>query len=239
MHHNMKLRLVFALLFMCSFTLIAQVNQNDASGQRHGLWKGTYEKSKRTRYEGTFEHGKETGTFKYFQDDKKSTLMATRVFAADGSCYTTFFDDKGKKVNEGKEVNKLRQGEWKFYFTGKDVVMMLENYNKGKLEGVKKVFYDNASIAEEMNYKNGLREGNYKKYMVSGKVIEDSTYKNDQLNGPASFFDEGGQIVAKGQFKDNKMTGKWQYYEKGKVVKTVDETNRKVELAPPVPRKSE
>jgi len=238
MHNNMKLRLVFALLFMCS-SILAQVNQNDANEKRHGLWKGTYEKSKRPRYEGTFEHGKETGTFKYFQDDEKSTLMATRVFAADGSCYTTFFDDKGKKVNEGKEANKLREGEWKFYFTGKDTVMMLENYSKGRLEGIKKVFYDNGSIAEEITYKNGLREGNYKKYMVSGKVIENSTYKNDELNGPASFFDEGGQIVAKGQFKNNNITGKWQYYKNGKITKTVDETGRKIELAHPAARKTE
>jgi antitoxin component YwqK of YwqJK toxin-antitoxin module len=238
MQYMKKLRVVFALFLVCNFSLLAQqVNQNDANGKRQGVWKGTYEKSKRVRYEGTFDHGKETGTFKYFQDDKTSTLMATRAFNADGSCYTTFFDEKGKKVNEGKEVNKLREGEWKFYFAGKDIVMQSETYSKGKLHGLKKIYYDNASLAEEINYQNGQKNGAYKKYMVSGKVIEQSTYKNDELNGPATFFDEGGQMVAKGQFANNNKSGKWQYYDKGKVVKTVDEATKKVELAPRVDRK--
>ena len=29
--------------------------------KKHGIWKGVYEESKRPRYEGTFEHGKEIG----------------------------------------------------------------------------------------------------------------------------------------------------------------------------------
>jgi antitoxin component YwqK of YwqJK toxin-antitoxin module len=234
---KMKLHALLAL-FIITASAFAQVNQNDAQGKRHGQWKGTYEKSKRTRYEGTFEHGKETGTFKYFNDDAKSTLAATRVFNADGSCLTTFFDEDGKKVTEGKEANKQREGEWKLYFKGKDAVMQLETYKAGKLHGVTKIFYENGNISEEITYKDGVQDGSYKKAMVSGKVIETSAYKNGKLNGPASFFNADGVIVAKGQFTDNIKTGKWQYYENGKLTKTVDENNNKIQLKR-VERKSE
>ncbi|KOS08428.1 hypothetical protein AM493_19150 [Flavobacterium akiainvivens] len=223
----MKLRLVTALLLLAS-AAFAQ-NQNDAAGKRHGQWKGTYE-SKRTRYEGTFDHGKETGTFKFYNDDAKSTLAATRVFNADGSCYTTFFDANGKKVNEGKEVNKEREGEWKMYFKGKDMVMQLENYKAGKLEGLTKIFYDNGKVAEEISYKNGLRNGSYKKYMSTGKLKEESTYKDNKLHGAATFYDDAGALAAKGQYTENVKSGKWLYYKNGKVEKTVDESNNKIQL---------
>ena len=43
-------------------------NKLDENGKKNGLWKGIYEESKRPRYEGTFEHGKEIGMFKFFDD---------------------------------------------------------------------------------------------------------------------------------------------------------------------------
>ena len=47
-----------------------KINQFDEKGERHGLWKGTYDESKRPRYEGVFNNGKETGVFNYFDDTK-------------------------------------------------------------------------------------------------------------------------------------------------------------------------
>lgn len=223
--------IAFALLFFVSAGVFAQaVNQMDAAGKRHGVWKGTYEKSKKPRYEGTFDHGVETGTFKFFEDDKTSTLAATRTFAADGSCITAFFDAKGKKVSEGKEVNKLREGEWKFY-TPDGKLLSTEPYVNGKIQGVRKVFFANGAIAEEAAYVNGVKEGVYKQYTEKGIVLEESTYKNDKLHGPVTFKNAHGDVVSKGQFADNKKTGKWQFFEKGKKVKEEDLTNKKTEMA--------
>ena len=60
---------------MFSISLFAQeFNQLDSNGKKQGLWKGVYEESKRPRYEGTFEHGKEVGMFKFFDDTKAGTV---------------------------------------------------------------------------------------------------------------------------------------------------------------------
>lgn len=222
----------FMLLFVISITAFAQdINKMDAAGKRHGVWKGTYEKSKKPRYEGTFDHGKETGTFTFFEDDKTSTLAAKRIFAADGSCTTTFFDVKGKKISEGKEVNKLREGEWKFYSEGTTTLLSTENYVNGKINGIRKVYLPTGKIAEEVTYVNGVMDGPYKQYNEKGTVLEESVYKNDKLNGPVTYRDVKGDIVAKGQFTDNKKAGKWQFFENGKMVKEEDMTNKKVQLA--------
>lgn len=222
----------FIALFLISAGAVAQnTNKMDAAGKRDGVWKGFYEKSKRPRYEGTFDHGVETGTFKFFNDDAKSTLAATRLFDKDGSCYTTFFDLKGKKEGEGKEVNKLKEGEWKFYHPDGIAVMSVENYSKGKINGVRKTYFPDGKIAEEVAYVDGMKNGPSKQYNAKGTVLEESVFKDDKLHGPAVYRDAHGDIASKGLFENNKKTGKWQFFEKGKLVKEEDKTNFEVRLA--------
>ena len=227
---KIKLATVLALLIVnvCAW---AQSNQFDAKGQRHGEWKGVYKTTQRIRYRGTFEHGKEIGVFKFYNNDEQSSLLATRDFSAkDGSSFTIIFDNKGNKLSEGKEVNRLREGEWKFYHAGKNTVMSVEQYNKGKLTGVRKVFFPNGAIAEEAEYKNGLKNGTYKKYTEEGIVLEESVYKDDKLHGLTVNRNSQGEIVSKGNFKNDLKTGVWKFFTKGKLTKEEDMTNKKIEL---------
>lgn len=223
----MKNLLMFLFLFVALLNYSQEkINQFDEKGERHGLWKGIYDESKRPRYEGVFNHGKETGVFKYFDDTKAGKVIATRDFSkGKDSCYVTMFDRKDNIVSEGLLVNKLHEGEWKIYHKESKVVMTSENYKKGKLNGVKKVFYDDGSVAEILNYVDGKREGNYKRFGVNEKILEDLNYKNDQLHGAASFYDGLGNIIIQGQYTDGLKSGVWKTYEKGKVVK--EETARK------------
>jgi len=209
--------LVFLLLF--SFSTFAQeTNKIDANGKKHGLWKGSYEESKRPRYEGTFDHGKEVGMFKFFDDTK----AGTREFnPKDNSCYTIFYNQNGNKVSEGKLINKLYVGEWKYYHEDSKEVMTIENYVNGKLDGIRKVFYPSGKIAEETNYKNGKKEGAYKKYAENGIVLEETIYKNNEYDGLAIFRSPNNIVVAKGMFVKGKKEGIWDIInENGKLVKT-------------------
>ncbi|MGQ2984227.1 toxin-antitoxin system YwqK family antitoxin [Flavobacterium sp.] len=230
--------LSFIVVLMVSVTAFAQeTNKMDANGKRHGVWKGIHDESQRPRYEGTFEHGKETGTFKFFEDNKASTLKATRTFAADGSCYTTFFDEKGSKLSEGREVNKLNEGEWKYYHPGGKAIMSSERFIKGKLTGIRKVFFPNGNINEETTFVNGLKDGIYKKYTEKGIVLEDSNYKNDQMHGPATYRNGEGKLVATGQYTNGKKTGIWKFYENDKVVKEQNMSKKGANIAPKVKTK--
>ena len=203
-----------------------KINQFDEKGERHGLWKGIYDESKRPRYEGVFNHGKETGVFKYFDDTKAGKVIATRDFSkGKDSCYVTMFDRKDNIVSEGLLVNKLHEGEWKIYHKESKVVMTSENYKKGKLNGVKKVFYDDGSVAEILNYVDGKRDGNYKRFGINEKILEDLNYKNDQLHGAASFYDGLGNVILQGQYSNGLKSGVWKTFENGKLVK--EETARK------------
>jgi len=216
---------IFVLFFLNVLLLHAQTgfNKLDEKGKKHGLWKGVYEESKRPRYEGTFDHGKEIGTFNFYDDTKAKSIIATREFnAKDNSAYTIFYDQNKNKVSEGKVVNKLFDGPWKYYHQASKTIMATENYKNGKLEGLRSVFFPNGAIAEEINYKNNLKDGIYKKYTEKGIVLEESTFKNNEYNGLTIFKDSEGNVASKGQFVNGKKSGIWQFFEKGKLVR---ETN--------------
>lgn len=217
------------ILFLISTAAFSQeTNKVDAAGKKDGLWKGTYAESKRPRYEGTFDHGKETGVFKFFDDTKKGDIVATRDFSAnDGSSYTIFYDQSKNKVSEGKEIGKAREGEWKYYHKASKVLMTVENYKKGKLEGLRTIYYPNAQIAEEMIYKNGLKEGPYKKLGQDGTLLEESYFQNNEYNGDAVFYDSDKSIASKGKFVNGKKAGIWKFYQKGKLVKEVNMSDPK------------
>ncbi|MFT7165137.1 MAG: antitoxin component YwqK of YwqJK toxin-antitoxin module [Flavobacterium sp.] len=215
-------------LVLLSQTLMSQTDFNklDAQGEKHGSWKGFYEESKRLRYEGTFEHGKEIGKFQFFDDTKAKSIIATREFnAKDNTAYTIFFDQLNNKVSEGKVVNKLFEGPWKYYHQASQTLMTIENYKNGKLEGLRSVFYPGGNIAEETYYKNNSKEGVYKKYSENGIVLEETIFKNNEYSGLAIFKDAVGNPVSKGQFINGKKVGVWQFFEKGKLTKETDMSN--------------
>lgn len=219
----MKKILLIVFLALSNF-IIAQdkLNQFDEKGLRHGVWKGYHEESKRPRYEGTFIHGKETGTFKYFDDTKAGTIIATRDFSkGDGSCYTIFFDQKNNKVSEGLVKNKLFEGEWKYYHKESKDIMTVENYKNGKLNGIRKVFYKENELAEEVNYVDGKKNGLGKTFGENGKQIDEHNYVNDDLEGKAVYFDVAGKKLYEGTYKNNAKIGIWKFYENDKVVKQV------------------
>lgn len=211
------------LFFFFCQTLLSQTDFNklDEKGKKHGLWKGVYEDTKNPKYEGTFEHGKEVGVFTFFDNTKTKRVIATREFNPnDNSAYTIVYDQLKNKVSEGKVVNKLSEGKWIYYHKASKAIMATENYGKGKLEGLRSVFYPTGKIAEEILYKNDLKNGPYKRYTESGIIIEESNYKNNEYDGLAIFRDpDDGTIVSKGKFVNGKKAGIWQFFEKGKLVK--------------------
>ncbi|MFV8336615.1 toxin-antitoxin system YwqK family antitoxin [Flavobacterium sp. RSP29] len=216
---------LFVLMFLNVFCLYAQTDFNklDDKGKKHGVWKGFYEESKRPRYEGTFDHGKEIGIFNFYDDTKAKSIIATREFnTIDNSAYTIFYDQNKNTVSEGKVVNKLFEGQWKYYHQASKNVMTIEHYVNGKLEGLRTVFYLSGKIAEEISYKNNLKNGFYKKYTEKGILLEESIFKNNIYSGLAIFSDTNGNVVSKGPFVNGKKSGIWQFFEKGKLVK---ETN--------------
>ncbi|MBP6557281.1 MAG: hypothetical protein KAX93_05910 [Flavobacterium sp.] len=234
------MKYIYLFLLQSLFIYAQDFNKLDSNGMKHGLWKGVYEESKRPRYEGAFEHGKEVGVFKFFDDTKAGTVIATRDFTANNnSCYTTFFNQKSNKVSEGKVVNKQFDGEWKYYHENSPIIMTSEFYVNGKLNGVRKVFYNSGKIAEETTYKNGVKDGLYKSYAENDVIMEESNYKNGQLEGIAIYRDATNNVSGQGSFKNGKKVGIWKILEKGKIKEVNMNYENKNFKRPNMPKQSD
>lgn len=215
----MKLnRLILSLMLFGFLSAQAQeeVNKLDSDGARHGHWKKTYPDSDQIRYEGTFEHGKEVGVFKFYCEDCGSQPTAIRTFnEKDKSVFVQYFTAKGKLVSEGILVDQEREGEWKYYHEKSSRVMSREFYKNGKLNGTQTTYYPDGAKTEELNYVNGIKEGENLYYSPEGVVIKKLQYRNDLLQGPASYYDAAGVLVIEGFYKDGKKNGLWKYYKNG------------------------
>ena len=213
---------ILLILLLCHvpYCFGQNINQFDANGKRHGIWKKNFENTKVTRYEGTFEHGKEIGEFKFYINMKnKPVLSAIRVFNPDDNISeVTFYASTGKVISEGKMDGKKYIGTWKFYQKNSKQLLILENYNSlGQLHGAREVYYANGQVAEKSNYSIGELDGLYTWYSELGILIKELMYKNGSLDGPTKVYDATGAVIIEGQYKNGQKVGIWTYYEAGEV----------------------
>jgi len=221
----MNVKFTFLLFLISAYTFAQNINQFDSNGKRHGVWKKNFEGTKQIRYQGTFEHGKEVGEFKFYKlVKKKSILTATKVFNADdNSAEVKFLASNGKVISEGKMIGKLYVGKWVYYHNKSNKIMTLENYNdNGELEGEKLVYYKEGEVAERANFVAGKQHGKSLWYSVKGVVLKEFIYDNGELHGIAKYYNPKAELLAEGKYERGKKVGLWKYYEDGKLTK---ETN--------------
>lgn len=211
-------------ILICSNTIAQnEINQTDANGERHGVWKKHYPNSDQLRYEGQFKHGKEVGEFKFYCENCKSQPSVIKSFNKnDDIAYVKYFTPKGNLVSEGKMNGKDRVGEWVYYHNNSKQVMTREVYENGLLNGRTITYYPNGNITEEIDYVNDVKEGINNYYSENGVLIKKLLYKDGTLHGPVYYYDGFGNILIEGNYNEGKKKGMWRYYKDGKVV--VEET---------------
>ncbi len=215
----MRNRFLF-FLFICSLGLgnAQEFNGFDAEGKRHGKWQKKYENSDQLRYEGTFDHGKETGEFRFYKPNSGKFPTATKVFSKNtDTVRVKYYTSKGKVISEGKMIDKDRIGQWIYYHRGSSNIMMTEEYESGQLHGEQRTYFQNGQLTEKTFYNKGKKEGKRIVYSEKGVILKEFTYENDQLHGIAKYYDTEGKVKIEGNYKRDRKDGIWKYYENGRL----------------------
>lgn len=223
----MRFKYLIIFFFVGAMVSAQNLNQFDAEGKRHGIWKKTFDDTDILRYEGTFVHGKEIGLFKFYKNiNKKAVLTATKRFNEHNNrSKVTFFTSKGKVISEGHLDGKTYVGTWKYYQQRSNELLTLEHYDDlGRLHGERLVYYENGQIAEKQNYVLGKLEGVSAWYSSKNVVLKEFVYANGELHGPSKFYNPKGELISKGYYKRGKKHGVWKYYENGKLIRQKDFT---------------
>lgn len=217
--HNLILTLLISLSTFC----IAQSNQTDENGKKHGYWKANFEGTTNPKFEGTFEHGKETGEFKFYKKGFYDHPTAIMNFAeTNDSVSVTYYTQKGKPISKGKMVDRKREGEWEYYHQESDTIMMTEVYKNDTLNGLQKTYYTNGQLAEETNYVAGEKHGASSIYADNGTVTKQLNYINGELHGSATYFTPKGVKTIEGTYTEGRKSGKWKYYTDGQLEREED-----------------
>lgn len=216
----MKHYILYVLLLLINVSYAQEINQFDASGKRHGVWKKNFDSTNELRYEGTFEHGKEVGLFNFYKlIKKKSVLSATKAFNKnEGTTKVKFLSSHGKVISEGEMIGKTYVGDWVYFHKNSSKVMTSETYTKeGLLKGKRLVYYKTGILAEEANYINGKLDGVSKWFSTNSVVVKEYVYVNNELHGAAKYYNDKKELLIEGNYKRNKKVGIWKYYENGEL----------------------
>ncbi len=213
--------LISIALVLFSPVLLAQdgFNQLDEDGQRHGPWKKYYSQSQQVRYQGTFDHGKEVGEFRFYCQDCGDQPSVIKQFDKNSDqADVSYFTPKGLLVSKGKMQAKDRIGEWLYFHKGSDKVMTREFYQEGKLHGNWETYYPNGQVTELITYVNGIKEGPNLYYSPEGTLLKELKYVQDELEGEAIYYNAKGEVMIKGFYKNGKKHGLWTTYANGELV---------------------
>lgn len=207
----------FGMMLSMGQSAAQEINQFDANGKRHGVWKKKYPKSDQLRYEGQFNHGKETGVFKFYCADCKKQPNSIRTYKGGDTAKVQYFSKNGTLVSEGNMIEKNRVGEWTYYHKNGNTVLTKEFYKNSKLDGKKTTYYPNGQLTEEIHYVVGSKEGKNNYYAPNGVLLKKLFYANNKLQGEAEYYDAAGNVTIQGQYKDGKKDGLWKYFKDGKL----------------------
>lgn len=202
---------------------IAQENQFDAEGRRHGSWKVDFEGTSNPKFEGKFEHGKETGKFKFYKKGFYDHPAAIMNFEeGKDSVQVTYYTQKGSPISEGMMLDKKREGKWVYFHQESDSIMMTEDYKNDTLNGFQKTYFKNGKLAEKTEYKKGEKHGESIIYADNGQITKKLNYKEGQLHGPAEYYTAKGEKIMEGSYSEGSKSGHWKYYEDGKLERQED-----------------
>jgi len=112
--------------------------------------------------------------------------------------------------------NKPITGVLKRYYYvwgGKAGIRFEENYQNGKLDGLRKTYYGNGNLEAEENYKNGKLDGLRKTYYSNGNLDSESNYKAGKKEGPVKTYYENGNLKEEFIFKEGKAISGFIYNE--------------------------
>ena len=102
-------------------------------------------------------------------------------------------------VNKGK-----RNGVWKMYFKNGEILK--ENYSNGFLDGPISLTYSNGQRKWRINYLNGVKNGLSTFWYKNGKKWKEGIYSKEDSIGEWLFWDEKGIIIDKKQYRKLKKS---------------------------------
>ena len=131
------------------------------------------------------------------------------------------FTDTDKLMSVKRFKNKHPEGLWIFYYPDGKTEHLKENYENGKLSGIRYEYFENGKLAKEETYKFNLLAGPYKTYYQAGGVEAEGELRSNRRHGLFTAYHPNGKIKEQGEYIADKKHKEWKEFdEHGNLVKT-------------------
>jgi antitoxin component YwqK of YwqJK toxin-antitoxin module len=214
------MRLTFSIiLIFFTAQIIAQnvgqagdsiLNYTDINGYKQGFWQQKYYNGK-IKYEGFFRNNMPYGEFKRY--DNRGRITSILIYSEKGdTANATLFHENKKVAATGRYINKIKNGEWKYY-SEEGSLLKLENVIGEIKNGPYKTYYLDGKIYEEKFYINNILDGENIRYYSNGQMNFKSFYKLGRRVGAFFVYNIDGSVLVYGKYVDDKRHGIWRFYE--------------------------
>lgn len=105
--------------------------------------------------------------------------------------YAQYYE-KGDIAYDGNFEKGYKVGEWRFYYTNKQLAEKL-NYTWGKLNGEYLSFWENGNVKSRGRYVMDKKTGLFRTYHLNEKIAAEEIYNEEGKLVNSSYFDEEGK----------------------------------------------
>jgi antitoxin component YwqK of YwqJK toxin-antitoxin module len=196
-------------LFSLLLNVFLMAQPGDPAARKQGYIKKK-DANNKVIYEGEFKDDKPVGKFKYYYPN--DSVKAILNFKNAGQfAYAKLFHPNGKRMAEGKYVNKeIKDSVWTYYDEA-GVMISKDRYKMGKKHGLCVVFLPDGKISEERNYKEDILQGEFKDYFDGVSLRSKGQYYDGKLDGRVVYYYPNGVEVAVGFYRNGLKVGPWIY----------------------------
>ncbi len=114
----------------------------------------------------------------------------------------------GAVLEEANYQKGVLEGERRL-FDEKGALLRVETYAKGELEGSVKTYSPEGGLLSDVEYKAGRMDGKSRRYGPEGRLLETYTYVSGVRQGPFELnFEETGEPAVFGQYENDAFEGR-------------------------------
>jgi antitoxin component YwqK of YwqJK toxin-antitoxin module len=186
----------------------------------HGDNTGYYPDGK-IRHEYHFREGKKTGiNYRYYPNGGVEIKEQVSISGTD--IEEEYFTEDGIKISIRNFRNDKPHGRWIYYKEDGKTPALSENYENGKLHGVRTRYFPNGEKSVEEMYQFNLITGPVKNYYETGKLEWECIYRGNRMHGTYTGYYPQGGIKEQGEYVANRKHGIWKEFDQtGKIISTI------------------
>ncbi len=177
-----KLVLIFSILFLGN---ISELNaQNNKFKNKYKSYIPKDEKRIKNGYHFVVTKKEKSFIRRYFYPERNQITSlityADSKFKKKEGTFIKWFDN-GSKRFEGSYHNNKREGNWKNYYYGENILSSEGHYKEGEINGTWKNYDKKGRITIQLEWKNGLKDGEFIRYDSLKNITNKGIYKSDTI----------------------------------------------------------